>query len=509
MNKILGNYILKEELGAGQFGSVYHAFDLKNNDEYAIKSINMNKMNTIPKILPLIKNEISVLSKIDNPNIIRLKEFIQSTNNFYLVYEYCNGGTLESYINNKKYLTEQEAIYFFQQIINGFKTLFTHKVLHRDLKPANILLHNGILKIADFGFCKPLEDQLDLTKTMVGSPIYMAPEILKGDNYNMKADIWSMGVVLFEMLFGYCPYEDRTIYRLLTQINEKPLTIPPNSKISKKTQELIYKLLVVNPLVRIEWLQLLNYNFDYVEKQPAIELEKLESLGETQASSRTRSLNGFKSYELKSYNEFVSNSKIDLKYFLKERNKNLLILQTIDSLSNPENLKNLDNQEKNTIINCLLEYSLKNLEDLIIEMTNGMKKKENSFIDDQGNLSELKLFLQATKHEKNELQNTVALFRQENKINFFIHEISKIKNIIEKLFEQLKEIHNDHQQLRNDLITSIFLLDCFQINEIFSIFFETNSKYADQSYIKSIESMKNEDLIYLFIKKKYQINWMK
>jgi len=104
---------------------------------------------------------------------------------------------------------------------------------------------------------------------------------------------------------------------------------------------------------------------------------------------------------------------------------------------------------------------------------------------------------------------TQSLFRQENKINFFIHEISKIKNIIEKLFEQLKEIHNDHQQLRNDLITSIFLLDCFQINEIFSIFFETNSKYADQSYIKSIESMKNEDLIYLFIKKKYQINWMK
>ena len=69
---------------------------------------------------------------------------------------------------------------------------------------------------------------------MVGSPIYMAPEILKGQNYNIKADIWSMGVVFFEMLFGYCPYEDRTIARLITQIDTKPLTIPKNkNQISK------------------------------------------------------------------------------------------------------------------------------------------------------------------------------------------------------------------------------------------------------------------------------------
>ena len=261
MNKILGNYILKEELGAGQFGAVYHAYDLKNNDEYAIKTINITKMTKFPQLLSLIQNEISVLSKIDNPNIIRLKEFIQTANNYYLVYEYCNGGTLEAYISKKKHLSEKEALSFFQQIINGFKTLFINKVLHRDLKPANILLHNGILKIADFGFCKPLEDQFDLTKTMVGSPIYMAPEILKGENYNTKADIWSMGVVLFEMLFGYCPYEDRTIYRLLTQINEKPLTIPPSPKISKKTEDLLFKLLVVQPLIRIDWGELLNYNF--------------------------------------------------------------------------------------------------------------------------------------------------------------------------------------------------------------------------------------------------------
>lgn len=78
--------------------------------------------------------------------------------------------------------------------------------MHRDLKPDNILIHSGILKLADFGFCKPLENQEDTTGTMLGSPIYMAPEILRGETYTIKADIWSLGVVLFRMLYGYCPF---------------------------------------------------------------------------------------------------------------------------------------------------------------------------------------------------------------------------------------------------------------------------------------------------------------
>ncbi len=91
-------------------------------------------------------------------------------------------------------------------MLAAFKELFQKNILHRDLKPSNILLHNEVLKVADFGFCKGLSDAEDLTQTMVGSPIYMAPEVLKGNTYNLKADIWSIGVVLFEMLFGYCPF---------------------------------------------------------------------------------------------------------------------------------------------------------------------------------------------------------------------------------------------------------------------------------------------------------------
>lgn len=89
-----------------------------------------------------------------------------------------------------------------------------HSIIHRDLKPSNILIHNGVYKLADFGFCKPIKN--DVTATMLGSPIYMAPEVLRGLTYNSKADIWSLGAVLYELLIGKCPFEEKSIAKLIT-----------------------------------------------------------------------------------------------------------------------------------------------------------------------------------------------------------------------------------------------------------------------------------------------------
>ena len=131
---------------------------------------------------------------------------LKTVNNFYFVYEYCNGGTLEKVLKKSGSLGERQSLIYFKQLINGFKLLAEHNIMHRDIKPENILIHNGILKIADFGFCKPLEHQDVMAETMLGSPIYMAPEVLKGEAYTIKADVWSLGVVLYRMIFGYCPF---------------------------------------------------------------------------------------------------------------------------------------------------------------------------------------------------------------------------------------------------------------------------------------------------------------
>lgn len=261
MSKIIENYILQESVGSGQYGKVYRGQNMKTEGTYAIKVVKIGKFKEVPKLHEFTMNEIKTLSKIENPNVIKFIEMLQTCNNVYLVYEFCNGGTLEEFVQKKKFLPEGEALLIFNQILNAFKSLVKENILHRDLKPSNILLHDGVIKVADFGFCKALLGPQDLTKTMVGSPIYMAPEILKGCNYSIKADIWSMGVVLFEILFGFCPYEDRTIARLINQIDHKPLTIPRQiNKISRKTEDLLKKLLVVDPRYRIDWNNLLKIN---------------------------------------------------------------------------------------------------------------------------------------------------------------------------------------------------------------------------------------------------------
>ena len=112
------------------------------------------------------------------------------------------------------------------QILNAFRTLHQNNIMHRDFKLPNILKHNGVIKIADFGFAKMLGEQ-SYAKTMLGSPLNMAPEILANKEYTNKADIWSIGVCLHEMLFGRNPYTARTIIELFNKIKANPFRLPP------------------------------------------------------------------------------------------------------------------------------------------------------------------------------------------------------------------------------------------------------------------------------------------
>ena len=105
-----------------------------------------------------------------------------------------------------------------KQLLEAFKFLYKNNIMHRDLKPDNILLHNGSIKLADFGFCKALSNKNEPIQTMLGSPIYMAPEVLRGQIYTIKADIWSLGIVFYQMLFGKCPYQSSSIAHLIKQL---------------------------------------------------------------------------------------------------------------------------------------------------------------------------------------------------------------------------------------------------------------------------------------------------
>lgn len=124
--------------------------------------------------MELLENEIKVLKTCDNDNIIKLYDIKKTANNFYLIIEYCNEGDLSVSLKKKKNFPEDDAIEYLVQIISAFKTLVKNKIMHRDFKLANILMHDGTIKIADFGFSKLLTNE-EFTETMLGSPLNMAP----------------------------------------------------------------------------------------------------------------------------------------------------------------------------------------------------------------------------------------------------------------------------------------------------------------------------------------------
>lgn len=176
MGKKIENYVLDNIIGEGEFGKVYKAVNEKNGQTVAIKIIKVEKFKLSPKLEEFTINEIQTLSKIeDTTHVVRFIEILKTANNYYFVYEFCNGGTLDEEIKREGHFSEEKAIAYFKDLLKAFQILIKSNIMHRDIKPSNILLNNGIIKLADFGFCKPLKDAKDLSQTMLGSPIYMAP----------------------------------------------------------------------------------------------------------------------------------------------------------------------------------------------------------------------------------------------------------------------------------------------------------------------------------------------
>ena len=235
-------YIRGKKLGSGTFGVVYEAKNILFNNTVAMKVIKKNEyMNDL-----LIKNEIDILKKLSHPNIVRIYEFYESNNNFYLVNEYCGGGELFNYINNSK-LNEQQLSILFYQVFSGLCYLHENNILHRDLKPENILISKiekdllsdeeyFWIQIIDFGTAKIFENDKK-EKSIVGSAYYIAPEVLDKD-YNEKCDTWSVGVILYMFLTGRAPFDGKNKEEIINSIKTKNLDLN-NEKLLTRSPEVI------------------------------------------------------------------------------------------------------------------------------------------------------------------------------------------------------------------------------------------------------------------------------
>lgn len=225
MTKTIGNYKLLKRIGRGSFATVWKGVELENQHAVAIKILTRSTFQENAQF----HQEVSVLKQIQHVNVVKLIDLKRTPSSYFLILEYCSGGDLAAFLTEHKLLLEFIAQRFLRQILYALHELSKHHLIHRDLKPQNILLTenstNAIVKVADFGLARDLPST-DMAATMCGSPLYMAPEVLRNDKYGPKADIWAVGAILFECIFGGTPYTGNTPCELLKNIETQDLKFP-------------------------------------------------------------------------------------------------------------------------------------------------------------------------------------------------------------------------------------------------------------------------------------------
>lgn len=231
MGNLVSNkrYSLRSTIGVGCYGEVYQAYDSKEKREVAIKKLFTHALNH-EKLRVCLEAEREIMMD-GHQNIVELLDFYidEDDQRYCVVMELCRGGDLEDYVKAKGIIPEATVVKFILQLACGLNCMHKRGFLHRDLKAANILLttmsEDAIVLIADFGFCRILKDR-ELAMTQCGTPFYMAPEVLKMGEYGFKADMYSLGVIMFQMLTGgQLPYTGKNEIEMLYAIFHAPF--PP------------------------------------------------------------------------------------------------------------------------------------------------------------------------------------------------------------------------------------------------------------------------------------------
>uniref|UniRef100_A0A1I8J7F6 Non-specific serine/threonine protein kinase n=1 Tax=Macrostomum lignano TaxID=282301 RepID=A0A1I8J7F6_9PLAT len=278
-------YSTRELIGHGAFALVYKGrHRVSQHRKVAIKVI---QKKNLAKSQNLLSKEIKILkelSTLKHDNVVGLLDCIETGDRVFLVMEYCNGGDLAGYLMDKKTLSEDTIRHFLRQIARAMQALASRQVVHRDMKPHNFLLnwpepiwtslenaisprekyppaHQISIKIADFGFARFLADG-KMAGTLCGSPMYMAPEVLMSWNYDSKADLWSIGTIVYQCLTGTAPFHANTPQALKDfyerNVNLRP-RVPPNT--SPELTDLLLRILRRNPADRISFEDFYQHQF--------------------------------------------------------------------------------------------------------------------------------------------------------------------------------------------------------------------------------------------------------
>jgi serine/threonine-protein kinase len=257
---IEGRYKYIEKIGKGAFGTVLLIEDTVVDERLILKFLNPN-MSQDEEMMKRFVHELRYSRKITHKNVIRIYDFLFMRGNYAISMEYFPSHTLGSEIVNEKPLALPRAVQYATDIANGMIVAHHEGIVHRDLKPANILINNeGLLKIVDFGVAaaqKEGDTQLTKTGYVIGSPKYMAPEQILGKKVDARADVYSLGVIMYEMVTGIPPYSRGDHMSVMYQHvqGKAKSAIEVNPQLPKPLSDLVTKAMSVDKLKRYQSME--------------------------------------------------------------------------------------------------------------------------------------------------------------------------------------------------------------------------------------------------------------
>ncbi|RZF38002.1 hypothetical protein LSTR_LSTR006401 [Laodelphax striatellus] len=252
----LDNFIIEERIGRGSFSVIYKARCRQDNSVVAMKEVQILDMVDSTARIDCMK-EISLLQKLDHPNIIRYISSVIENNKLYIFLELADSGDLSRMIRNfrkiRKLIPERTIWKYFVQICDGLEHMHSKSIMHRDLKPANVLVTTGgVIKLGDLNLSRFFSPKTNAAQSIVGTPYYMSPERIHEKPYTFSSDIWSLGCLLYELAALHSPFfeERQNIYMLCRRIDKCLYAPIPSEIYSQEIGDLVSKCITANPSQR-------------------------------------------------------------------------------------------------------------------------------------------------------------------------------------------------------------------------------------------------------------------
>ncbi|GMH41608.1 hypothetical protein BSKO_09518 [Bryopsis sp. KO-2023] len=253
----LEDYKVIDLIGEGSFGKVYKARRRFTGQTVAMKFIAKNGKSE--KDLDSLRQEIEILKDLKHDNIIQMLDSFETKSDFCVVTEFANGELFEV-LEDDQHLPESVCQMIAKQLVAALEYLHRNRIIHRDMKPQNILLGtNGRVKLCDFGFARAMSRETQMLTSIKGTPLYMAPELVKEQPYDHTVDLWSLGVILYELFTGQPPFYTNSIYSLIKIIVHNRVKYPEH--MSQNFRGFLEGLLQKQPNNRMGWPHVKNHPF--------------------------------------------------------------------------------------------------------------------------------------------------------------------------------------------------------------------------------------------------------